>query len=108
MKTKAAKSILLAVVAGLVAAGCDVYVRPPAAEVEVSGAPPPAPEVDVQTPMPAPGYVWIGGAWEWGPDNRWVWRRGRWDRPPRAGAEWRASHYEYRNGRHVYVRGGWR
>jgi hypothetical protein len=88
---------------------CDVYVRHPAGEVEVTGAPPEPPaEVEVRTPAPGPEYVWIGGEWRWGPDHRWEWQRGRWDRRPHAGAVWRASHYEYRNGHHVYVEGGWR
>jgi hypothetical protein len=108
MKKNWVKSIIVAgALAGLFSTGCNLYVRPPAAEVEVSGAPP-APEVDVQTSMPGPGYVWIGGSWIWGPGDHWVWEKGRWDRPPHAGAAWVPHHYEYRNGRHVFVRGGWR
>jgi hypothetical protein len=107
--TKIFKSVLLAAVTVGMVSGCDVYVHQPAAEVEVAGPPPPAPaEVDVETPMPGPDYIWIGGAWDWGPGNRWVWDRGHWGRRPYAGASWRASHYEYRNGHHVYVHGGWR
>jgi len=115
MKTKFLKSIVLASLAGLCVTACDVYVRPPGGqvvvaapgEVDVSGAPPPAP-VDVQVGVaPGPDYVWIGGAWFWG-GHGWEWQRGRWDRPPHPGAVWVAHHYENRNGRHVFVRGGWR
>jgi len=114
MKTNLLKSIVLAAVAGHFAAGCEVYVRPPAAEVAVTApgvevaAAPPVAEVDVQPPMPGSGFIWIGGNWVWGPGGRWVWERGRWDRPPHPGAVWVPHRYEYRNGRHVFVRGGWR
>lgn len=116
MKTKLLRLVLLASLAGLFAAGCTVYVRPPAAQVAVSapgevvveGAPPPAPPyVDVVTLSPGPDFIWIGGAWFWG-GGRWQWERGHWARPPHRGAVWVAHHYEYRNGRHVFVRGGWR
>jgi hypothetical protein len=115
MKTKLLKSIVAITAAGFFAAGCDVYVRPPAVgvtatvpgEVEVDAAPPPA-QVDVETPMPGPGFVWIGGVWAWGPGGRWIWQGGHWDHPPRSGAVWVPHRYEYRNGRHVFVRGGWR
>jgi len=116
MKTNLWKSVVLASVAGLFVAGCDVYVRPPADRVVVAepggvvvaGAPPAAPPyVDVQTVSPGPDYVWIGGVWVWG-GGGWAWERGHWDRPPRPGAVWAPHRYEYRNGRHVFVKGGWR
>ncbi|MGP8199900.1 MAG: hypothetical protein ACLQU4_10400 [Limisphaerales bacterium] len=109
MKIRMLKPIVLAVAMGLCAAGCNVHMTPPGAEVVVSGAPPPPPvEVDIETPMPGPGFIWIGGAWVWGPAGGWVWERGHWDRPPFFGAAWVPHHYEMRNGRHVFVRGGWR
>ena len=116
MKSALLKSVVLASVAGLFAAGCDVYVRPPAGgvvvtapvDVEVGGPPPTAPPyVEVQTVSPGPDFVWIGGLWVWG-GGRWVWERGHWDRPPHPGAVWVPHRYVYRNGRHVFVRGGWR
>ena len=107
MKNKFLSSIVLAALTGIVAAGCEAYVATPNGQVAVSGPPPPA-QVDIETVAPGPGYIWVGGAWGWGPHNRWEWERGRWDRPPYAGARWHANHYEYRNGRHVYARGGWR
>jgi hypothetical protein len=108
METKIIKSIFLACLAAFFVAGCEVYgPPPPAGGVEVSAAPPPA-QVDVETPIPGPGYVWIGGAWVWGPAGRWEWQGGHWDRPPHPGAVWVPHRYEYRNGRRVFVRGGWR
>jgi hypothetical protein len=94
---------------GLLAGGCDVYVRPPdGGEVVVAGPPPEAPPVvEVQTASPGPDYIWIGGAWTWR-GNSWAWERGRWDRPPHPGAHWTVNHYEERGGRRVFVRGGWR
>lgn len=106
MKNNLLKSIVLSVaLAGFFGAGCNVQVRPPAAEVEVSAAPPPV-QVDAVTPTPGPDFVWIGGVWVWGPGGNWVWQAGHWDRPPHPGAVWVAHRYD--GGRHVFVRGGWR
>jgi hypothetical protein len=88
--------------------GCVVYPVAPApvvGEVDVAGAPPPL-IVEAAPPSPGVDFVWIGGSWVW--NGRWVWEHGRWDRPPHPGAVWVAHRYEYRNGRHVFVRGGWR
>ena len=99
----------------LLVSGCVVRERvvyrqgpPPAAvggEVVVDEAPP-APIVETVTVAPGPGFVWIGGNWVW--RGHWAWEGGRWAHPPRPGAVWVAHRYEYRNGVHVFVRGGWR
>jgi len=109
MKSKLLKSILLAAAAEMVLLGCDVHVTPqPGSETVVTEAPPPPPaQVDVVPPSPGPDYVWIGGVWVWGPGH-WVWSAGHWDRPPHPGAVWTPHHYEFRNGHHVFIRGGWR
>jgi hypothetical protein len=108
MKNNLLQSIVLAVaLTGFITTGCRVSVAPPVAEVEVSAAPPPV-QVEVEPVAPGPDFVWIGGVWVWGPEGRWVWQGGHWDRPPHSGAVWVAHRYEYRNGRHVFVRGGWR
>jgi len=107
MKTKVLSSIIVSAVTVFIAAGCDLSVRTPDADVIVSG-PPPAPQVDVETPVPGPDYVWIGGSWVWGPGDHWEWEKGRWDHRPHAGALWAPNHYEYRNGRHTFERGHWR
>jgi hypothetical protein len=89
--------------------GCVVYPNAPVAtagaEVDVAGAPP-APLVDEVSLSPGIGFVWIGGAWAW--QGRWVWERGHWDRPPHPGAVWVPHRYVYHDGRHRFVRGGWR
>ncbi len=76
-------SLLLASTA-LLGAGCAagiwIPVGPPDEQVEVRGL------------MPAPGYVWIDGYWQW--HSRWVWQPGRWTRPPHAGARWERGRWE--------------
>ncbi|HVY69912.1 MAG TPA: hypothetical protein VHH73_08275, partial [Verrucomicrobiae bacterium] len=67
---------------------------PPDATVVASAPPPqiivqqapPAPIVEVRPIMPGPGYIWVGGYWEW--RGRWVWSRGHWGYPPRRGVIW--------------------
>jgi hypothetical protein len=54
-----------------------------------------------------PGYVWVGGYWNWS-SGRYVWRPGHWARPPRARAVWVAPAWEHRNGRYQFRRGYWR
>jgi hypothetical protein len=109
------KSSLLIAAGSLLISGCVVrervvYQQPPppatgGAEVVVTEAPP-APIVEVVTVSPGPAFVWIGGCWVW--QDHWVWERGHWAHPPRRGAVWVPHHYEYRNGVHVFIRGGWR
>ena len=69
-----------------------------------STAPPP-PMEDVYIAAPGPGFTWVRGAWVW--HGRWVWERGHWVHPPRHGAVWIAPHYEYHQGRHVFIGGRW-
>ncbi len=109
------KSILLIALGSTLLSGCVVRERtvyrqapPPAVvgqEVVVTEAPPP-PIVETVTVSPGPGFLWIGGVWAW--HGHWVWERGHWGRPPHPGAVWVAHRYEYRNGVHVFIRGGWR
>jgi hypothetical protein len=82
-----------------------VYQPPVYQGVEVSQAPPP-PQVDVQTPMPFPGAVWIPGAWQWN-GRGYYWAGGQWS-SPRPGWSWE-SHRWVRHGRHWSFRPGhWR
>ncbi len=105
-----ASLLLTALALSLVAAGC--YVRPVAGvgvegEFEVDGPPPPVQEETV-VDSPGPGYVWIGGFWDWDVGvHHYVWTPGRWDHPPHAEARWVAPHYELRGGRHYFRRGHW-
>jgi len=108
------KTLLLVTIGSFLATGCVVRERtvyrtsPPVVvgqEVIVT-EPAPAPVVETVTVSPGPAFIWIGGNWVW--RGHWVWARGHWERPPRPGAVWVAHRYEYRNGVHVYIRGGWR
>jgi hypothetical protein len=78
--------------------GC--VVTPP--RVYVGGAvaiAPPAPIVEVQGVAPGPGFVWIGGYWNW-VGGRHVWVPGTW-RAGRPGYHWVAHRW-------VNGGGGWR
>lgn len=52
---------------------------------------PPTPEVEVIGAAPEPGYVWLGGYWDWvGDRHQWV--PGHWA-APHAGHHWVAYHW---------------
>ena len=116
MKTPTLLKLLLPVgIGSLLATGCVtrervVYRQAPApvmaqSEIVVT-APPPPPIEETVTISPGPTYIWVGGNWVW--RGHWVWEAGHWGHPPRPGAVWVAHRYEYRNGVHIYIRGGWR
>ncbi|HTB62532.1 MAG TPA: hypothetical protein VK737_02995 [Opitutales bacterium] len=72
----------------------------------VADTAPPEPMTEVVTTSPGVDFIWIPGVWMW--EGRWVWSAGHWDRPPRPGMVWVGPRYVYRNGAHVFIRGGWR
>lgn len=45
------------------------------------GAEPPAPLPEIPSGRPAPGMVWVPGAWHWD-GTHYVWIPGRWETPP--------------------------
>lgn len=47
---------------------------------------PPPPRVEYYGPAPYPGYIWLGGYWNWAPSG-YVWVRGHWA-APRPGYRW--------------------
>jgi hypothetical protein len=77
----------------------------PAGTVIVQQAPPPPP-VETVMVSPGPGYLWVGGEWEW--HNRWVWRGGYWGHPPVGCSIWigGSSWHDGRGWHHN--RGHWR
>ncbi len=85
-----------------------INIGTPTATVVYPDVAPPAPVVEVQTSAPGPDYTWIGGNWVWNDHHKWTWEKGRWERPPHAGMHYVAHHYEERDGKHVFERGGWR
>jgi hypothetical protein len=86
-------------VLALTLGGCVVYPARVGYAGDVVVAAPPAPIVEAYGVPPAPGYVWIGGYWNW-VGGRHVWVGGHWE-APRPGHVWVA---------HTWVRegGGWR
>lgn len=85
--------------AGAALSGCVVApVGPYYGEPVVAVAPPP-PQYEVVPVAPYPGWLWIGGYWNW-QLNRHVWIGGHWE-APRPG--WR-----YVPHRWDPVPGGWR
>ena len=60
---------------------------------------PPYPRVEYYGTAPYPGYVWLGGYWNWAPSG-YYWVRGRWA-APRPGYRWEP--HRWVNGGH-----GWR
>lgn len=109
MNTRKITMLVLTLAVGLAAFGCYVRAAGPGygAEVEVDGAPP-AVQEEAVVASPGPGYVWIGGNWDWDVGVRhWAWSSGRWERPPHPEAHWIAGRYEARGGRHYYHAGHW-
>jgi hypothetical protein len=81
---------------GCVVRGSVAVPAPPVAYISVA---PPAPQVEVIGVPPQPGYVWLGGYWNWN-GSQHVWVPGRWD-APRPGYHWVPHTW-------VRVNGGWR
>src|SRR5579863_3858434 len=82
---------------------------PPGAVASV-GAPyaPPPLRREVQPPMPAYGYIWTPGYWDWSPvayDYYWV--PGVWDLPPTIGLLWTPPWWGWVGGVYVFTPGFW-
>ena len=95
---KAGMGVVL--LAGALLGGCVVAPAPGyyggGAVVTVA---PPTPQVEVVGVAPYPGYVWMGGYWNW-VGGQHVWVAGHWG-PGRAGYHWVPHQW-------VAARGGWR
>ena len=78
--------------------GCVVAPAPAPFVGEVVATPPPVPQAEVIGVAPAPGYIWIGGFWNW-VGGRHVWVPGRWE-APRPGYYWEPHAW-------VHVGNGW-
>ncbi len=113
----ARRAVLLAVVLAccLWLVGCYVapgYVgfAPPGVVVGptvMAPGPPPAPPGEAITVAPGPGFVWIGGYWDWGPSG-WLWVHGRWGHGPWHGAVWVGPRWEHHGHGWVMRHGHWR
>jgi hypothetical protein len=109
MKVKSLPSLrgLAAAAALAIAAACATAPPPPPDAVYVETAPP-AMQTEVVPVSPGPGYVWVGGYWNWGPSRSYVWVPGAWQRPPHANAHW--VRHEWRHAKRGWYRvdGHWR
>jgi hypothetical protein len=77
----------------IVAAAPDRYYVGDAVAIE-----PPPPRVEVYGSPPAPGYIWLGGYWNW-TAGRHVWVAGHWEGPH--------PHERWVPHRWVHQRDGW-
>lgn len=90
--------LVLCAAPGLSQAAVDV-------SLSVSFAPPVIP-VYVQPPLPAPGYLFVPGYWQWdGMDYYWV--PGTWVEPPVDGMLWTPGYWNYQDGFYVWSDGYW-
>src|SRR5579872_5196948 len=85
--SNAVKLVAISVL-GAALGGC-IVAAPAPSEYYVGGAldvAPPPPRVEVYGAAPEPGFIWIGGYWNWvGGRHEWV--GGHWERP-HAGERW--------------------
>ena len=87
---------VLATIAGLFPAPAlaqvNVSVNLPGLEIRVGHSAPPPVRYEHRASCPGPGYVWLGGAWDW-QGNDWAWMPGRWDRPVAHDVQWTHARY---------------
>jgi hypothetical protein len=91
--------------ASVTLAGCVVAPAPRYyGDATVMVAPPP-PQVEIVGVAPAPGYVWIGGYWNWvGGRHEWV--GGRWE-AGRPGYHWVPHRWMAYHGGYRLAQGHW-
>jgi hypothetical protein len=82
---------------------------PPSNEYQrVADTPPPPMPVYDQPPIPAPGYVWTPGYWDWSDDDDdYYWVPGTWVEPPDPGLYWTPGYWRYYDGNYLYSEGYW-
>ena len=81
-----AAALALAALSGCTAGlsdGLECSAEPTAGPCHARDGEPPAPLPEVRSAAPAPGMVWVAGAWHWN-GVRYVWIPGRWESPPPA------------------------
>ena len=74
--------------------------------VSIAIAPPILP-VYVQPPLPAPGYLWTPGYWDYAAEGGYYWVPGTWVQPPAVGLLWTPGYWGYNNGLYAFNRGYW-
>jgi hypothetical protein len=106
MKSATGLKLAVAVLAltSVTLAGCVVAPAPVYDSPTVMVAPP-EPQVEVVGVAPSPGYVWIGGYWNW-VGGRHVWVGGRWA-AGRPGYHWVPHRWVAAGGGYRLARGHW-
>src|ERR1700756_863951 len=90
---RCARMIAAALLTCVALVGCVVAPGPAYYPGEYAAVAPPPPQGEVIGAAPAPGYLWIGGYWNW-VGGRHVWVAGRWE-APRPGYRWVAHAWEH-------------
>ncbi len=67
---------------------------------------PPALPVYEQPPLPAEGYLWTPGYWDYG-EAGYYWVPGTWVQPPTPGLLWTPGYWGWNNGVYLFNRGYW-
>lgn len=78
----------------------------PILAVRVDVVPPPLP-VYLQPVIPADGYLWAPGYWDWDPAFGYYWVPGTWVLPPRPNLLWTPGYWGWDDGAYVFHRGYW-
>ena len=78
----------------------------PVLAVRVDIVPPPLP-VYLQPVIPADGYLWAPGYWDWDPAFGYYWVPGTWVLPPRPNLLWTPGYWGWDDGAYVFHRGYW-
>lgn len=73
--------------------------------VSITVAPPELPVYE-QPPLPAEGYMWTPGFWQWGPEG-YFWVPGTWVQPPTVGVLWTPGYWGAGNGGYFFHEGYW-
>jgi hypothetical protein len=73
--------------------------------INITIAPPELPIYE-QPPLPEPGYLWIPGYWDYGPEG-YFWVPGTWVLPPTVGLLWTPGYWGWRDGYYAWNVGYW-
>jgi hypothetical protein len=68
---------------------------------------PPALPVYAQPPMPAAGYIWTPGYWNWGQPVGYYWVPGTWVQPPEVNVLWTPPYWGWDAGVYLFHDGYW-